>query len=1155
MTVRVTTMMSSKFRSDPRAIGLMAGVLIVSACGDRQSDPETATLSRPVPPPGTAVTFTGNTIPTTMNPGERVNVTITSQNSGTVDWAAGDYGLFRGNTSFGWSSVLIDSPVTTGNSITQNFVITAPGADTNFEADFSSFISAQGGALPGSPLSIPITIDGGTTRQWDCAYVSDTIPNPITVNAAQDVSVTIQNTGQQTWPGGSELCLYAREDLDTTDPDRRRWGNDLCAFLASSVAPGGTTTLNYSIVAPSTPGTYRFMRQIFDFRAVSAGGVGYFDVDDFCVDESITVTAVGAPLDASVVSTSGFPASMAPDDVATVTITMQNDGTTTWPAGMTVFLYSRNSPVSQWGITLVQVPSETATGEQVDFTFNIRAPSVDGSYTVDFQMSDPTAFFGAIASVPVTVSGVTTPALDASEVSNAFPATMAPDSVESVTVTMQNDGTTTWTPGTYFLASTNSPTSLWGITSAPLPGSVATGASATFTFNIRAPSTPGATDIRFQMFSTATNRVFGAEVVESVNVDGASPTDYDSSISSQTIPGTMVADSTQTFTIVVTNDGAQTWLANSTVDLVSANSPTSLWGATSVEVPSDTATGEDATFTFSVTAPSSPGTYASNWRMFQSGGIGFFGATAETTGITVTAAPGCGDDTVGAGETCDDGNTTAGDGCSATCQIESTTIDLASRFGDRAFLGPQFNKNYGAVTIADLNGDGFDDVISSDASNVAQRGVAGRVYVHFGSAGFFNDTEVAADTGADILFEGAGPSDYFGGLDGGAYVADVTGDGNADLIVGADLADGTGDARVDGGEVYVFPGNATLYAGGTFRLADSSATSGVGTVVEGAAAGNRLRLLAVGDVTNDGVADLIMGAEFNADGGADAGAVYVVAGSAGLTTTSTVDLSSATIQARLTGPAAGARLGRAAAVGDVDGDGINDLIVSSLNDATSGRSRAGAVYVISGPVSGTLPLSTASNYATVIIGEADNSLYGSALAVADFLGTSATDLVVGASQARDGGDQVGELHVWAGGVSTGEIDNAVVASTLNTFGTLRDFVGGSVAVGDTNGDGRADILTGAALSDGPSDTRADAGEAILLIGETSPASRIALTGSTPVYRIYGAATTDRLGVSRTTAAMGDIDGDGRDDWCVGSQFADPAAGGNAGRLDCFASPY
>jgi hypothetical protein len=80
----------------------------------------------------------------------------------------------------------------------------------------------------------------------------------------------------------------------------------------------------------------------------------------------------------------------------------------------------------------------------------------------------------------------------------------------SVSVTMRNSGSTTWTAGAYFLGSQNPVGNLtWGVNQLSLPVSVAPGSDATFTFNVTAPSTAGTYSFQWRVFQSGVG-YFGA---------------------------------------------------------------------------------------------------------------------------------------------------------------------------------------------------------------------------------------------------------------------------------------------------------------------------------------------------------------------------------------------------------------------------------------------------------------------------------------------------------------------------------------------------------------------------------------------------------------------------------------------------------------------
>ncbi|MEM1080926.1 MAG: VCBS repeat-containing protein, partial [Pseudomonadota bacterium] len=174
---------------------------------------------------------------------------------------------------------------------------------------------------------------------------------------------------------------------------------------------------------------------------------------------------------------------------------------------------------------------------------------------------------------------------------------------------------------------------------------------------------------------------------------------------------------------------------------------------------------------------------------------------------------------------------------------------------------------------------------------------------------------------------------------------DVNGDGLADLIIGAPGADSSGD--LDVGESYVVFGKASttvvalsnLGTGG-FQIKGIDEYDRSGSSVSGA-----------GDVNGDGLADLVVGARnANSDGNYNAGESYVVFGKASSTPVDLANLGAGGF--RIGGLVLESFLGQSVSgAGDVNGDGLADLIVGAPRAQAGGNSSAGQSYVVFGKAS------------------------------------------------------------------------------------------------------------------------------------------------------------------------------------------------------------
>ncbi len=222
----------------------------------------------------------------------------------------------------------------------------------------------------------------------------------------------------------------------------------------------------------------------------------------------------------------------------------------------------------------------------------------------------------------------------------------------------------------------------------------------------------------------------------------------------------------------------------------------------------------------------------------------------------------------------------------------------------------------------DFDGDGLADLVAASIQHDEQTGI---VYVVFGGAK--GELGLAA---ADVTLTGDVAGDQCGKSVHG--VGDYTGDGVDDLLVGAYY--GTGDTA-QSGVTYLVPGGTV-------------GTAVIGTVsyatFEGIEEGDLSGVSAVspGDVDGDGQPDLLIGAHVEDDGGASAGAAYLMLGRQ----SGVVDLSTA--QATFIGEETNDRAGeRVSPAGDFDDDGFDDLMIAAPYNSDA-ASDAGSVYLMLG---------------------------------------------------------------------------------------------------------------------------------------------------------------------------------------------------------------
>jgi hypothetical protein len=246
--------------------------------------------------------------------------------------------------------------------------------------------------------------------------------------------------------------------------------------------------------------------------------------------------------------------------------------------------------------------------------------------------------------------------------------------------------------------------------------------------------------------------------------------------------------------------------------------------------------------------------------------------------------------------------------------------------------------------------------------------------------------------------------------------------------------------------------------------------------------------------------------------------------------TGRMDLSDAAT--RFVGAAARDGAGRSiAGAGDVDADGYNDVIIGAPGYGPSGPGRdLGAAYLVLGPVTGTFDLSLAD--ATFLGETQDDYAGGSVSSAGDMDGDGLPDLVVGA------------YGVWAGGLGCCTGAAYVMSGTrrgshgLGTadalmYGEPSDRIGSSVeGLGDVDGDGLDDFLIGS-YDEFERDIWAyGAGVSYVLFGPVSGR----LDPSDADAKLVGGEDDHTYVGSLSSAAAGDVDADGLRDILLGAQY-------------------
>ncbi|PSL29104.1 FG-GAP-like repeat-containing protein [Chitinophaga ginsengisoli] len=348
----------------------------------------------------------------------------------------------------------------------------------------------------------------------------------------------------------------------------------------------------------------------------------------------------------------------------------------------------------------------------------------------------------------------------------------------------------------------------------------------------------------------------------------------------------------------------------------------------------------------------------------------------------------------------------------------------------------------------DVNGDGYDDVVVGAPYNSGTfNNDTGKVYVYYGSS-------TGLGTTPEII-RSSRQGDHFG--ISVAIAPDIDGDGNDDILIGA-----------NNGEGYV----TVVYGSGwglenpfTTEIAISG-TTGFGTKVSDAGnikgAGSRAVMVA----SNEGV--YIYYSDF-----------------AGVETTP-----SQTILRPVNAGSFGCAI---TGGGDVNGDGFDDIVIGAKDyaDVEHNRLQAGAFYLFTGSNTGLV-----TTPKLVVVGSMDSTLFASQLSLAGDLNKDGyDDLVVGLpkgelirnenDQPDEGGSSIylghpyGGLNFWPGGGQRSAKANSLMGTSV-------------AGAGDVNGDGYPDLLVGAP---GYSNLQLNEGICAIFLGHSYVPARMAAPGT------------------------------------------------------------
>ncbi|MEO0423672.1 MAG: hypothetical protein AAF184_15145 [Pseudomonadota bacterium] len=426
---------------------------------------------------------------------------------------------------------------------------------------------------------------------------------------------------------------------------------------------------------------------------------------------------------------------------------------------------------------------------------------------------------------------------------------------------------------------------------------------------------------------------------------------------------------------------------------------------------------------------------------------------------------------------------------------------------------------------SDIDGDGLEDyAMSAMLAAPFGRIDAGQVHLVLGDGTLDRGDIDSAVDGDDVLvIAGAARQEVTGSE---IWMDDVTGDGMGDLIIARQNYREPISGRIGAGAVSILIGGATvrdLARDNTpLDLAAPPNNATVFTVV-GAAELDRLGMwMRTGDVTGDGIPDLLIGADQeDGNGERNRGGAWLIRGGVHLDQTLTVDLADfattpiAGHVLKITPPpgAADYHFGATVALGDLDDNGRDEVLIAAA------LARAG----------GLLPAEGAPDGAATRNG---GNLGGSAFILWD--------------------DNFPTDPLWPAGLtiavdqppgSVTRIDGATVPGAFANLRLGEDMLAGE----DYNGDGAADLFLGDIRGDALGRSESGVGH-VFFTAQDLRGRRFAMDAVPDDLSFSTLAGPEAGAIGADTSAHGDFDGDGITDLAVASPLASPSGRAQAGTV-------
>jgi len=518
---------------------------------------------------------------------------------------------------------------------------------TGLEGLHTLRLTAVSGGGETSVATVPVTVFGQYGVEWSAREM----PSAMTTGALYDVSLDVHNSGTMTWRTDGQFAVYGSYQWLRED-GRVVVAEGLRTPLPQDVEAGATASLKGQIQAPPVGGLYRLR---FDLR--QGGQVWFHELGAQPYEQAMQV---GVPYAYSA-AVPAPPLVMVPGQFYTMDVRLANQGAEPWAAGTT----GRGGPVmltSRWqdetgafvdaNPLFTPLPSDVAPGESLSLSAKVQAPSVNGRYTLMFDLQDTRGLFSdRMDKRPAGVAINVASPYGVEFVEHTTPGRMFPAGIQQVSLQAKNTGSLGWRASgaqpirvSYHWESPSGDLVAAPELSTPLPYDVAPGQVAALAARVQAPGDPGEYRLVWDLSQYGGKRF--AEMGNlplQVPVMVGAPTH---SVRWEQVrhPVELVVGSLYTVELVLHNTGSMVWPTGGAEGVrlgyhwLRASGEELARPPLFTDLATDVLPGDATRVTARVQAPDRAGEYLLRWDLYQ-GGYGWFSARdAATLDLPVVVA-------------------------------------------------------------------------------------------------------------------------------------------------------------------------------------------------------------------------------------------------------------------------------------------------------------------------------------------------------------------------------------------------------------------------------------------------------------------------------------------------------------------------------------